>query len=242
MAWIYLSPHLDDAALSCGGLIYEQVFSGEPVTVWTVCAGNPPPGPLSPFAESLHARWETGRRASAARRAEDRRACAALGAAFRHLSIPDCIYRLGQNCEALYTSDEAIMGPLQPQESPLVDKLARQIERAAQQGANIACPLAVGGHVDHRLTRLAAEKTGCRLWYFADYPYILYDEIPAGFLQSSGCREILFPITDEGLEAWKAAISTYASQLSTFWPGLAEMHAAIEKYCREQGGARLWQI
>ena len=28
MRWIYLSPHLDDAVLSCGGLIFEQSRQG----------------------------------------------------------------------------------------------------------------------------------------------------------------------------------------------------------------------
>jgi hypothetical protein len=35
MRWIYLSPHLDDAALSAGGLIYEQTQAGIQVEIWT---------------------------------------------------------------------------------------------------------------------------------------------------------------------------------------------------------------
>ena len=59
MEWIYFSPHLDDVALSCGGLAWEQSQSGSPVQVWTICAGDPPARPLSAFAEELHERWET---------------------------------------------------------------------------------------------------------------------------------------------------------------------------------------
>jgi LmbE family N-acetylglucosaminyl deacetylase len=50
MRWIYLSPHFDDAVLSCGGLIFEQARQGIPIEIWTIFAGNPPPGPLSMFA------------------------------------------------------------------------------------------------------------------------------------------------------------------------------------------------
>ena len=53
---VYLSPHLDDAVLSCGGMIHRQAQAGERVVVVTVCAGDPPPGPLSDFARSLHER------------------------------------------------------------------------------------------------------------------------------------------------------------------------------------------
>jgi len=66
--WIYLSPHLDDAALSCGGLLWEQSQAGDEVAVWSICAGDPPPGRLSPFARSLQARWGTGSRSAAERR------------------------------------------------------------------------------------------------------------------------------------------------------------------------------
>jgi LmbE family N-acetylglucosaminyl deacetylase len=243
MSWLYLSPHLDDAALSCGGLIWDQAHSGDKVSLWTICAGDPPPGPLSPFAKSVHARWETGREASAARRAEDIRSCAVLGAAFHHSSIPDCIYRRSQKTgEALYGSEEALFSPIDPQETPLIGKLARQISRVFKKGAEVVCPLALGGHIDHRLVRAAAEMAGCGLWYYLDYPYVLKEEIPSSLLQTPGCEERLFPVSKEGLSAWAASVAEYASQISTFWPDLAAMRAAIEKYCLEQGGVRLWRI
>ncbi|MGH2521295.1 MAG: PIG-L deacetylase family protein, partial [Anaerolineales bacterium] len=52
---LYLSPHFDDAALSCGGTIHQQTRQGERAVVVTVCAGDSPPGPLSAFAQTLHA-------------------------------------------------------------------------------------------------------------------------------------------------------------------------------------------
>ena len=58
--WIYISPHLDDAVLSCGGMIRQQVQQGERVQVWTVCAKENPYPQLSEFAQTLHDRWETG--------------------------------------------------------------------------------------------------------------------------------------------------------------------------------------
>jgi hypothetical protein len=69
--FIYLSPHLDDVTLSCGGLVWEQVQAGEQVEIWTICAGDPPPGALSPYAEELHHRWGYGIEAIAERRIED---------------------------------------------------------------------------------------------------------------------------------------------------------------------------
>src|SRR5512138_416649 len=94
MRWVYLSPHFDDAVLSCGGLISDQLKSGLAVEVWTVCAGSPDPGlPLSTFAQGLHNRWGTGLEAVAARRVEDEAAIHRLGACSRYWNLPDCIYR-----------------------------------------------------------------------------------------------------------------------------------------------------
>jgi len=64
MDWVFLSPHLDDAVLSCGGFIFELIQKGERVEICTICAGDPPPGELSPLAEMLHQRWGVTAQAS----------------------------------------------------------------------------------------------------------------------------------------------------------------------------------
>ncbi len=243
MHWIYLSPHLDDVALSCGGLVWEQAHAGEETSLWTICAGDPPNGLLSPFAESLHARWGTGRESSAARRAEDLHSCIVLGADARHFSIPDCIYRRSAKTgTALYDSEQAIFGPIHPEEAVLVRRLARQISQAFKKSANVVCPLALGGHVDHCLVRAAAEMAGCSLWYYADYPYVLKETHLTSILQKLGCEAKLFPVSKAALAAWRASIAAHASQISTFWPDLDGMQAAINEYYLEQGGVLLWRI
>jgi LmbE family N-acetylglucosaminyl deacetylase len=77
--WIYLSPHFDDCAFSCGGLIWEQSSGGDNVQVWTICAGDVPAGALSQYAEEHHQRWQTGREAVELRKMEDMQAFGAVG-------------------------------------------------------------------------------------------------------------------------------------------------------------------
>ena len=56
---IYLAPHLDDAALSCGGQIYQLTAVGKQVLIVTIIAGDPPQNVVySDFARELHERWE----------------------------------------------------------------------------------------------------------------------------------------------------------------------------------------
>src|ERR671924_35132 len=55
---VYLSPHLDDAALSCGGAIARHSSAGARVLVVTICTALPSPeGPFSSFAEEQHRQW-----------------------------------------------------------------------------------------------------------------------------------------------------------------------------------------
>jgi len=51
---IYVSPHLDDAALSAGGFLYEQGHAGGETEIWTVMCGVPAAVELSPLAQALH--------------------------------------------------------------------------------------------------------------------------------------------------------------------------------------------
>ena len=237
MDWIYLSPHFDDVALSLGGLLWEQSQAGERVSVWTLCGGYPPTGGFSAFAEGLHARWGTGPEAITTRREEDRVSCERMGAAHLHFEIPDCIYRRSpQTGEFLYASEEALWVPVHPDEAPLVEEICRQMRARLPEGAQVVCPLTLGNHVDHRLTRAAAEKLGIPLKYYADYPYVLDVESPWAPANFEIARHALSPAA---LTAWEAAIAAHQSQISTFWPSLAEMRAAIRAFYDQMAGVVL---
>jgi LmbE family N-acetylglucosaminyl deacetylase len=217
---LYLSPHLDDVALSCGGSVAAQVQRGETVLVVTIAAGDPPPGPLSPLAETMHASWNLGRDAVERRRAEDRAACARLGADWVHLPIPDCIYRLaGASGKWRCASRRDIFGPLHPQDEELLAAIVARL--AALPPANrLVAPLGIGGHVDHQLGRRAAEACAHpSLGYYADQPYCARD--PA-FLKDWRARpdwsEDRVRLDEAGLAAKLAAVRAYVSQVTKLYP------------------------
>jgi LmbE family N-acetylglucosaminyl deacetylase len=241
MDWIYLSPHLDDVALSCGGLVWEQAQSGLSVGIWTICAGDPPPGPLSAFAESLHERWQSGAEAMDLRRSEDSTACTILGASNRHFPIPDCIYRrVGPDNSPGYSSEESLFGPIHQGESALISKLSHTLSSTLPQRAIVVCPLTLGGHVDHVLTRKAAEETGRPLMYYEDYPYVEKDPDYFLNLRQAVWESQVFEVSEQAITAWQAAVAAHASQISTFWPNLDSMKAAICEKNNHDHGIRLW--
>ena len=239
MEWIYLSPHLDDIALSCGGLAWEQARAGESVAIWTICAGDPPANQLTPLAEELHARWETGRMAVALRREEDTRSCEALGVKLRHFPYPDVIYRANADSGLPVINRNEDLFTAQP-ELPLVAELAGRLEREVPAGSQVVCPLCLGRHVDHLLVRAAAERAGLPLLYYADYPYVLSSPELLAAMEKGEWQRQAATISEPGLLAWQAAIAAHRSQISTFWKDDKEMALALRNYWAG-GGGRLWR-
>ena len=84
-----VSPHLDDAVLSVGGLLWllKDRFQVEVITVFSA----DPPEAMSPLATTLAG--QPGSTISAVRRAEDEHALATLGVGHRHLGFEDAIHR-----------------------------------------------------------------------------------------------------------------------------------------------------
>ena len=224
---LYLSPHFDDAVLSCGAQIWDRTQRGERVAVVTVCAAPPPPPEqLSPFAASLHARWN--KLGTFDRAAEDREALARLDATPIYLNFHDCIYRRSPTGEWLYDSEADIFGSVSALEASLIDELAASFEALElKPGAAIFAPRAIGNHVDHQIVRAAGEQwrrarrgfPGGSFRYYADYPYA--ESAPGG-------EEV--QVSEAGRRQKIHALSAYLSQLSTFWPDEATMTAQVNQW------------
>lgn len=176
MQHIYLSPHLDDALYSCGGLICQQRKAGEPVTVVNLCAGIPDYTTISAFARSYHQRWGDLSNMVEARRAEDGRILSELGVKVVYLDTLDSIYRTAGNQPA-YPDLEALFSAPQPEDAAFLPQFwAQQALSLLPTGQPARCyaPLAIGGHVDHYLARLAGlelAKIVPDVWFYEDFPH-----------------------------------------------------------------------
>ena len=238
MRWIYLSPHLDDAALSAGGWIYDQTQAGIPVEVWTIMCGFPKTRKLSPFANYLHDQWgmSSAREVVSGRRIEDKNAAAILGAKARHLGFLDCIYRQDGNGDFLYYS--IFVDPL-PGEGDLPRRIAESIAARLKPDDELICQLGVGKHIDHVTVRLAAELLGRPLHYVADIPYLFnYPEQLKP--KKAGMKKKVERVSKAGLGAWKEAVLAYESQVSMLFKSPGRARKAINEYCLNMGGMAFW--
>lgn len=249
---LYLSPHLDDAVLSCGGAIARHVAAGEQVLVVTICAGSPPPGTsFSPFAQQQHARWGLPpAEAVARRRAEDRAALALLGADALQLDLLDAIYRM----PAAYVDDRTLFGPVAP-DDPLAAALRPRLEALLDDhpGATIYAPLGVGQHVDHQAVYAVAARlatAGATVWFYEDVPYVLRPGALDARLAALGGRAQWEPVVvplGAAVPQKIAAIAAYASQIATLFGDRERMGEAVAAYAEQvappgtEPAERLWR-
>ncbi len=241
---IYLSPHLDDATLSCGGQIWADTAVAKTSLIITIMAGDPPAGTGSSYVASLHKRWNLAANAVAMRRQEDAAACAILGADFWHWDVPDCIYRHHPvTGEPFYVSDTDIFGSIHPQEMVLLERLVGLLG-ALPDHDRLLVPLTAGDHVDHQLVRRAAELSFLpdHLTYYEDYPYVRDEAVLQAALANSelGWESQVIPLTDTAVAAKIEAIAAFQSQLSTFFNGRADLTTQINQYVQKVGGERFW--
>jgi LmbE family N-acetylglucosaminyl deacetylase len=240
LRWIYISPHLDDAVLSCGGLIREQTLSKTRVEIWTICAGDPPESGLSPFAQALHTLWGTGLDTPALRRAEDITACQRIGARYRHLSFLDCIYRRSRDGNWLYPGEQSIFGELSAEDAPTANTLQTFLAASLKPDDVLVIPLTIGNHVDHQMVRSALEGLGRPLFYYADVPYVLEHPSQLSALTRDFQSQV-YTFPPQVLSSWQESIQVYGSQMEVLFAGVEKMREAIHSYYQRDQGIRLWK-
>jgi LmbE family N-acetylglucosaminyl deacetylase len=146
---IVLSPHLDDAVIDC----WSVLAGTAPVTVATVCAGIPKPGPAGHWDALAGARDRAERMRD--RREEDLAALALAGRSGVHLPFPQADHRPGPP-PPLEAIDRALVGRL-------------------PSACTVYAPAVLGTrHPDHALVRdyaLALAAHGVPVILYADAPY-----------------------------------------------------------------------
>ncbi len=230
-----LSPHLDDAAFSAGGLLASLAARGWRVVMATIFTQSVP----EPKGFALACQLDKGLSPAidymALRRAEDDAAAEALSiAAPRHLPFREAPHRGYASAPELFSEvrpDDAIDRDIAPALAALVATEAFDL---------ILAPQAVGGHVDHvqvvRALRGLALPTPILWW--RDFPYTVREASPKEPLAPlfAGLPARAFAFDAEAQAKKLAACAAYASQIGFQFggrDGLAERlarEAGIERY------------
>lgn len=254
---LFLSPHYDDIALSCGGTASLITGGGRSAEILLIFGDHPDPAaPLTSFAESLHEQWGmSAAEVIAGRRSEETVASSILGAEDRYLPFRDAIYR-----GDLYTGDPMLFGPIHAAEEGLAAEVAAALALPSEPDGSIRlyAPLAIGFHVDHQhafRTGVLLAQAGWDVWFYEDLPYAL---IPGRV--EDRLERIESPVSVLGAidvsSVWSKkidAIMAYPSQLGVIFGGYVGVGSdrvaideAMRAYSRRVGegtlAERFWHV
>jgi LmbE family N-acetylglucosaminyl deacetylase len=155
-----LSPHSDDLAFSLGGVLWDGSFG--------------PFLPITVFSRSnytLELPPQNIETVTTRRKEEDRRFFSRCPTALPPIWLDRDDAPLRLAIEAQQTRTAAI-GDTDEEE---VEHIAAAIEECLPPGSLLLAPLALGGHIDHRLVRLSAcllQARGYRVLFYEDNPYV----------------------------------------------------------------------
>lgn len=174
-----VSPHLDDALLSCGIMIQRRVAAGDKVFI------------LNIFSEGTNA---------ANRQNEERAAAALLGAEpffLNELDAPD-------RDPKYKPAENLFFAPLEQADRPFIDKVASRIDGFLQRHRIdlVFFPLAAGTHIDHRVAHAAGRiLNSAAVLFYEDRPYILWPGVLHGRMNQIDADAALPPVTREQMLA-----------------------------------------
>lgn len=231
---VYLSPHLDDAVLSCAGRIAQESRTGLAVWIVTIFAGDPPE-----TAALIGVDGET----MPNRRREDQHACALVGAACRHWPFPEAAYRRDPATgRPAYPELADLFGALHPADEAWIDQVAARINQLPP-AARVLVPLGVGGHVDHAITRQAAERArGGELTYYEDFPYAQkWGALSKVLRPRRRWRSTATRVSTADLDLKCRAIAAHASQAWILFKDARDLRRKVVRYAFRRRGERYWR-
>ena len=227
---VFLSPHLDDAVLSCGALMRALAPRSEihVVTVFTEITD----GPHTRAARSFLRQCGHGDATAlfAARRDEDRAVLDGLGVGHEHLGVPDALFRrrvvpkaVSRLARVLPELDhryptfrfDIALGRVSRGDRPLGDDLAARLDARLAGADLVFAPLGVGRHVDHLLTRTLGARHPDRVVYYSDFPYDQTHPRDEDFVRRHGLRPWRH---QEGIAAKAELIRGYGTQADALFP------------------------
>lgn len=246
---VVVSPHMDDAILSCGGLVDRLLMKIECLTV-TVCTAdpenvsseNPPHGIALPSA----------------RRNEEVAALKALGCQLVQLDLLDAIYRRHSSTgELLYPTMQSIWSMPAKDDSHQFHALRTRLQALLGQPSDrptlILSPMGIGHHVDHILCTqvvLSLLNPATEVLLYEDFPYVVDQGAHVGVADNAETALKRLGVT--GVQCFEQEVDTpkkmhwisyYASQIDSIFGSHGNVRPLLMKNSKNGNTVeRFWKI
>lgn len=171
---IVLSPHLDDAALSC----FDHITlwrSNYSVTVFTIFSSFESKC-VADYSNSIINKLNVSvNEYELLRKKEDEEFFNKIGLKQYMLNFVDGGFRFHKQSPLYKTPADLFSGKIVYQDHQIKNKLKIILSRVDKYAERVVIPAAIGSHADHIIVKEAAEETiqSEKITYFCDYPYAL---------------------------------------------------------------------
>lgn len=229
---LFISPHLDDVAFSCGGTLVKLLRANLTATVCTIFTASVD----DPRGFALRCQTDKGLAPGIdymlLRRAEDAEFARAIGgASVRHLAFREAPHRGYESAAELFAGERIDDEEVWREIADELKRLARELNPQI-----VFAPQGLGNHVDHLQTIravCAAEFRVPVVWY-RDTPYAIRDAdaAPARVLPDD-LSEIALGI-DEEIEAKLDGCTAYTTQIGFQFGGADALREKLFGFHRRE--------
>lgn len=205
----FISPHLDDAILSCGELM-TYLAEKTPLSVATIFTeADEPPYTLSARAFLKQCGVSDAQTLFSKRREEDQEVLKSIGATYQHFGLVDALWRKKANSVLsrfvgalvpelvhLYPTYRfhILSGKVARADEKLKEKIIKMVTKMIGEHKQkiLFFPLGLGGHVDHVLIHLVGLCFSGNVIFYSDFPYCLTDTPDEKDLKKRGFQRAVF--------------------------------------------------
>lgn len=241
---LILSPHLDDAVLSCGDLISKYVKEGYLVDVLTIFSGSEDKENLSTAAKQFHSNCFLDHNAMLIRKEEDKKAHDFLGCNSLYLDKLECLYRR-DNLGYLYPDLNNIYHLEYNREKENIKCLSNELQDIAKNYDIVYAPLGLGKHADHLMVNEAMKLIdgNYELYFYEEVAYVCYYYRSNKFSDwGKGMKNKLIEISDDEYDKKISAILLYRSQLRILWENRIQFESEMESFSKNYGNRRYMRV
>jgi LmbE family N-acetylglucosaminyl deacetylase len=235
---VILSPHIDDAVLSCGALIRSLKGRVSRLVV-TICCGNPKSGEFD-TQNPTRIRQRKGYVSPAIRRREDIEAMHHLDCDFVHLGFADAIYRRSPTTgKLIYRQSRQKWSRPNIGDAAHVEELYLVLRRLCHNMGSILLfsPMGIGYHVDHTICAMTALRLTNRrvpIVFYEDFPYVVDEKVGSGddddperALARLSCAPLQRFYAPLDTEQQAETLSFYSSQIPSLFGNGNRMRKAL---------------
>lgn len=218
--YTFISPHLDDAVLSCANLILRLIKNKKRIKIITVFTKSLKID-VTPQAKEFVSicGYNDSLKLFKDRASEDVEACRYIGAKYKHLGFVDAAWRTN-NKEPVYPDPKTqFSGVVSKKDISLIKNIKNKIlKNIPGRKIILFAPIGIGEHADHLIVSRAVSELPYPKIFWEDFPYNLNKTKKKNFFNTNNDYKIYFKTKTSNNNLPNELIRKYKSQISSLFP------------------------